>query len=156
MNILTRYPVLLFMLLLSACSLDPKAVIDPGDYTVTSDLGAANKVGRETIIKMNVDLETQQVTIFFTDGTQRTIAYTPRPASEWPKGCPTNIYSTQMEVFDLVVTDLEIGSLTIIEPILVRNCPEEPNKVILQEDGEIGGAGTGCLNFTECIFFEIQ
>ena len=143
---------ILMILVLAACSLGPKVRIESGTYTTIHQTSDAAKV----IQGMRVDREAQIVTLIMFDGQEIEVPYTARDQSEWPSGCPTNIYSTRMEVFDLDITELAIGSLLISNPILVRNCPEDPYKIILREDGEIGGAGTGCLIYEECIFFEIK
>jgi hypothetical protein len=49
-----------------------------------------------------------------------------------------------MEVLDIQSSNLSIGRMNFYNPILVRNCPPDPNTIILREDGTIGGAGSAC------------
>jgi hypothetical protein len=49
-----------------------------------------------------------------------------------------------MEVLDIQSSNLSIAGMTFNNPILVRNCPPDPNTLILREDGTIGGGGSAC------------
>jgi hypothetical protein len=59
-----------------------------------------------------------------------------------------------MEVLELEIETLTIASTTFHRPLLVRNCPPNPEEVVLRSSGEIGGAGTACSWTDECIAFE--
>jgi hypothetical protein len=102
---------------------------------------------------MDIDREQSLVTFVLIDGSKIVAPFVPRHRAEWPAGCPTNIHSTRMEVLDLEAEALTFESLTIGDPILVRACPPEPVRVVLWEDGEIGGSGAACTSENQCIFF---
>ena len=78
------------------------------------------------------------------DGSQLVTTFVSREKEEWPAGCPSNIGSTRMEVLDIQSSNLSIAGMTFNNPILVRNCPPNPNTIVLREDGTIGGAGSAC------------
>ena len=59
-----------------------------------------------------------------------------------------------MEVLDLEINELTIGDVVIRNPILVRNCPDDPRRLILREYGQVGGAGTACSQDDTCIHFK--
>ncbi len=60
---------------------------------------------------------------------------------------------TPVEMIDAQI----LRDLRFQHPILVRDCPGEPARIIFREDGEIGGGGKACRWLEdECIFFEPQ
>jgi hypothetical protein len=127
--------------------------IESGQYAVVCGEGAANRAAMRAIHGMDIDREQRLVTFALTDGLETARSFVPRDKPEWPAGCPTNIHSTHMEVLDLEAEALTIGGLTFEQPILVRACPPDPVRVVLREDGEIGGGGAACANENRCIFF---
>ena len=147
---------LLFVLTLVACSLDRRATIESGDYIVTSDWSIANQVGARFAQTMSIDREKGHIYFKMVDGSYSFFTFVVRNQDEWPRGCPTNIHSTCMEVFEIDTEILTVGNLVFRVPILVRNCPPDPMRLVLREDGVIGGSGNGCANYDECIFFEIR
>ncbi|MDY6876648.1 MAG: hypothetical protein SWK90_10680 [Chloroflexota bacterium] len=66
-----------------------------------------------------------------TDGTEIVASFVPRDRAEWPSGCPANINSTRMEVLDIEEDPLTIGAVVFSDPILVRDCPPDPMRVVL-------------------------
>ena len=42
------------------------------------------------------------------------------------------------------------------DPILVRDCPAEPEQIALREDGLVGGGGGACANTSNCLHFARQ
>ena len=87
------------------------------------------------------------------DETTISNSYTVRPRQDWPSGCPANLGSTKMEILDLNVNAITIGKTVIHEPIIVRNCPDEPERVILRENGQLSGTGTACAQNSACVHF---
>jgi hypothetical protein len=140
-------------ILLSACSLDRRASVEDGTYTVLHG-GAVRylAVARE-IHSLEIDRDQNLMTLTLRDGSQIVASFVPRNRKDWPDGCPTNIYSTRMEVLDVEQDPLTIGQATINQPVLVRDCPSEPVRLVLRSDGAIGGASTACPHPQPCIYF---
>jgi hypothetical protein len=109
--------------------------------------------GVETVF---VDREHQVVWITFDDGTVDVVPFVARPREAWPSGCPTNVNATRMEVLSLEVEAVALASVVIEHPILVRDCPPDPQELVLRDSGEaatttIGGAGTACSGAETCV-----
>jgi hypothetical protein len=129
---------------LLGCSADRWAEVEPGEYIVIdihSESNGATIAGIETLV---VERESNTIVIELEDGSQLVTMFVSREKQDWPAGCPSNIGSTRMEVLDIQSSNLSIGGMTFSNPILVRNCPPNPNTIILREDGTIGGAGSAC------------
>lgn len=129
--------------------------IRSGEYTVIRGRGeAANEVAMRTIQKLEIDRDERVVVFTLVDGSEITTSFVPRDRAKWPAGCPTNIGSTRMEVLDIQADTLTIESVTFKNPILVRHCSPDPFRVVLREDGAIGGAGGACPGPNEtCMHF---
>lgn len=141
---------------LSGCSTARWAGVESGEYVVVCGEGEANEVAMRAIQKMEIDRD-QRVAVFtLVDGSEIVTSFVPRDRAEWPAGCPTNIGSTHMEVLDIQEDTLTIESVTFNNPILVRDCPPNPMRIVLREDGEIGGGSSACTWPSECVFFEAQ
>lgn len=130
------------------CSIDRWAEVEPGEYVVIDVHGKFNGIE-----KLLVERESNAITIKFKDGSQVVTTFVPRKKQEWPAGCPSNIGATRMEVLDIENDNLTIGEMTFNNPVLVRNCPPNPNIVIIREDGDIGGSGSACAWPDKCIHF---
>jgi hypothetical protein len=129
---------------LLGCSADRWAEVEPGEYIVIdihSESNGATITGIETLV---VERESNTIVIELEDGSQLVTMFVSRKKQDWPAGCPSNIGSTRMEVLDIQSSNLSIGGMPFNNPILVRNCPPNPNTIILREDGTIGGAGSAC------------
>ena len=151
---LTASVLILLLALLAGCGADRHIEVSTGDYapvrdTETSDAGAA-------IETVQVDRDNQTVWFALADGSQIIVPFTSRARAAWPAGCPTNVSSTRMEVLDLETEALTIASTIFENPVLVRNCPPEPEEIVLRSDGEIGGGGDACDGTSECIPFELS
>lgn len=59
-----------------------------------------------------------------------------------------------MEVLEIEMEALSIGSTTFRRPVLVRSCPRDPAEIVLRSSGEIGRSGTACTGAGECIVLE--
>ena len=147
--------VLLLGGVLSGCSPKRWADIEPGEYAPVQGIGQSNEAAVQAIQTLRIDRDENTAVFTLTDGSELVTTFTPRVSKEWPGGCPTNIYSTYMEVLDIERDTLTIETLTFRDPILVRNCPPDPVRVALREDGEIGGSGTACTGSDECLLFGI-
>jgi hypothetical protein len=126
------------------CSADRWAEVEPGEYIVIdihSESNGATISGVETLV---VERESNTIVIELQDGSPLVATFVSREKQDWPAGCPSNIGSTRMEALDIQSSNLSIGGMTFNNPILVRNCPPNPNTIILREDGTIGGAGSAC------------
>jgi hypothetical protein len=138
--------------LLGGCSLDRWAKVEPGAYTPIHEGAATMPVARE-IQGLEIDRDGGVMVLTLVDGTEIAAPFVPRDRSEWPAGCPANIQSTRMEVLEIVPDPLTIGATSLSRPILVRDCPPDPVRIVLREDGAIGGAGTACPYPEPCITF---
>ena len=126
------------------CSIDRWAEVEPGEYAAIDVHSESNGLTISGIEKLIVERESNTITIKLQDGSQVVTTFVPRNKQDWPAGCPSNIGSTRMEVLDIQNDNLSIGGMTFSNPILVRNCPPEPNIIIIREDGNIGGGGSAC------------
>jgi hypothetical protein len=149
--------VLLAGCVLSGCSFDRWAEVESGGYLVNlakaadADAHLAPSPGLGAVF---VDREHETGWLMFDDGSVRVVPLVGRPRRAWPAGCPANLGSTRMEVLELGMDELVLGSTTLEGPVLVRDCPPDPEQVVLREDGEIGGAGSACSGAQVCIVLE--
>ena len=145
--------------ILTGCLADRWVGVEPGQYVVVDRTGTANAIASAEIQTLEIDRDKNRATFILVDGLERVVRFAPRDRAAWPSGCPTNINSTRMEVLDLEEKLLTLGSLTLSQPILVRNCPPNPIQVVLRdalEVGAIGGGGAACAQVDRCVFFEPQ
>jgi hypothetical protein len=139
--------------LVAGCSLDRWVEVEPGEYAVLRERGMIQAAAAREIESLQVDRETRQMVFTLADGSQIVASFVPRERSAWPSGCPANIQSTRMEVLDIEVEPMTIGTTTFDQPILVRDCPRDPVRLVLRTAGAIGGAGTACPYPEPCIYF---
>jgi hypothetical protein len=138
---------------LAGCSMDRWAEVEPGEYTIVHDGAAATMTVAREIQRLTIDRDESLMVLTLVDGSEIVALFVPRDRTEWPAGCPTNIHSTRMEILDIVQDPLTIGATGLSRPILVRDCPPDPVRIVLREDGAIGGAGTACPYPEPCIYF---
>ena len=138
---------------LAGCLTTRRVGIESGEYAVVSGRGEANEAAMRAIQKMKIDRDERAAVFAFVDGSEIATSFVPRDRADWPDGCPTNLLTHRMEVLDLEEDTLTIGPITLDKPILVRDCPRDPTRVILREEGEIGGGGGACTWPGECIYF---
>jgi hypothetical protein len=137
----------------TGCAADRYLRIDPGQYTAR-DLGEVEPGHPPPWIQgLEVDRERSEVVIFLRKGSPLHLAFTTRKEDKWPAGCPGNLYSQRMEVIDLQVTAEQASALGLLDPILARDCPGTPYRLVLREDGELGGAVSACPGSVSCQFF---
>jgi len=135
----------------SGCIFDRYLKINPGEFVPTNFQNTANRISIE---KIKVDRNSSQIEIIHTNGASLMYPFTARPKQQWPSGCPGNIGSHLIEVFDLNTQEISTGNTILHNPVLVRNCPENPEIIILREDGQIGGPGTACSDNIKCMHFQ--
>jgi hypothetical protein len=150
---LTALVLIILLALLAGCGVDRHVKVTAGEYIRIRDAGTPDYAS--AIETVRIDRENQIAWFVLTDGSQLIVPFTPRARAAWPAGCPTNVSSTRMEVLNLEVETLTIASTSFENPVLVRNCPPEPEEVVLRNDGEIGGGGTACNGTTECVALEV-
>jgi hypothetical protein len=138
---------------LAECATTRWVGIEPGEYAVVSSRGEANEAAMGAIQKMKIDRDERMAVFALVDGSEIATSFVSRDRADWPDGCPTNLLTHQMEVLDLEEDTLTIGPIALDNPILVRDCPSDPMRAVLREDGEIGGGGGACTWPNECIFF---
>ena len=139
--------------LLAGCSLDRWAEIEPGEYAPVRDGAATTMTVAHEIQRLTIDRDESVMVLTLVDGSEIVALFVPRDRAEWPAGCPANIHSTRMEILDIVRDPLTVGTISLSHPILVRDCPSDPVRIVLREDGAIGGAGTACPYPEPCIHF---
>jgi len=137
----------------SGCSSQKNLTIKGGSYTVKNNQEIGLLVPGPFIEAIEVEREQGVVVFSFRKGETLGIPFSPRKREDWPVGCPGNVYSQRMEIFDLTVDEKTGAILGLINPVLIRNCPENPYQLILREDGEIGGSFTACSSPAECLYF---
>lgn len=151
-----RVAVVLIILagcLLAGCSMDRWTEVEPGEYAAVRGIGVGGEAAAQKIQKIAIDRGKDTATFTLVDGSRIVASFAPRERANWPAGCPSNIGSTRMEVLDIQKDVLFIESATFSDPILVRNCPPDPVRIALREDGRIGGSGGACTGANECILF---
>lgn len=136
---------------IGACSTTRWAEIEPGPYVFVEGRGDSAQTAGRVIQRLEIDQDARIAVLALADGSETVLPFVPRERTEWPAGCPSNIGSTRMEVLDLAMDTLTIGSTAFGRPILVRACPPNPVRLVLRQDGEIGGAGGACIWPGECI-----
>lgn len=146
--------VILIATILAGCSIDRWVSVEPGEYVVTTRPGTINTPALTEIQKLEIDRSKHLIVFTPVDGPEIIASFVARDRAVWPSGCPTNINATRMEVLDIEGNVLTIESMTLSNPVLVRDCPPDPIRVILREDGPIGGGGGACTHLNQCIFFE--
>jgi hypothetical protein len=147
--------VALTFVTLTGCSMDRWMEVEGGDYMPVDTESVHASPAADLINSIHIDRENNSIKLMLADGSIITNSFSVRPKQEWPSGCPANLGSTRMEVLDLELNKITIGNIVINDPILVRNCPDNPERVILREDGQIGGAGTACAQNVTCIHFKL-
>ena len=137
-------------ILLSGCSFDRWVEFNGGDYIPVA-AGVHQDSPAKLVKSMTVAREGSTLKLILKDGSIINESFTARSKQDWPSGCPANLGSTRMEVLDLNISELTIGSVVLSNPVLVRDCPGNPERVILREDGLMGGSGTACAGNDKCI-----
>jgi hypothetical protein len=132
------------------------AEVEPGEYVALQGSLATHEIAARRIETLVIDRNQRQMLLTFIDGSETRISFVPRERAQWPSGCPSNINSTRMEVLEIAEDPLIIGTIAFSHPILVRDCPPDPARLVLREDGAIGGGGSACPHPKQCIFFGPQ
>lgn len=140
--------------LLAGCSISRPLPIESGLYAVSGKVRERKGAAPPLVEGLQIDREGEELTIILRKGSPLRVPYASRPKSEWPAGCPGNLFSHKMEVFDLAVDEHSRMALGMEHPILVRNCPDTPYQLVLREQGEIGGASTACPYPETCLIFQ--
>ena len=151
----TALVLTIILTIFSACSFDKFVKVTEGEYIpVNTGTAYHDNSGTRLIENITVDRKNETLEIHLKDGTVIQSSIISRVKKEWPSGCPANIGSTRMEVLDLEIDSLTIGEVILNNPVLVRDCPQNPERVILREDGQIGGSGTACAGNDKCFHFK--
>jgi hypothetical protein len=138
---------------LSGCSMSRWAKVDPGEYVALPGGLAAGSTAEQAIQKLKVDRDSRLMVLTLVDGSEIVTSFVSRDRRDWPSGCPSNLNATRMEVLEITEDPLNLGSTTFNHPILVRDCPPDPVRIVLREDGAIGGVGNARPNLEPCIYF---
>lgn len=142
-----------FSIMLSGCGLNRWLQLEPGVYTFLPNMGSAEPTA--AVEDLEVDRDNQLVKFTLENGSLIETSFSSREIETWPAGCPANIGSTYMEVLDIERVSINVGAMTFEDPILVRDCPPEPIRVVLREDGLVGG-GSACAGLDKCLYFSRQ
>lgn len=139
--------------LLTGCSMDRWVEVEDGEYAIVRELEVTDTAAGREVRRLEIDREAGQMVFTLVDGSRIASSLVARDRAAWPAGCPTNIQSTRMEVLEIAEDPLRLGSTTFRQPVLVRDCPREPVRLVLREDGEMGGGGTACPYGEVCLYF---
>jgi hypothetical protein len=139
--------------LITGCSMDRWVQVEPGEYVVLRSGKATNQAAAREIQRLEVDRDQRLMVFTLVDGSEIVTSFMPRERRGWPAGCPSNINSTRMEILEIAEDPLIIGATTFSHPVLVRDCPPDPTRLVLRADGAIGGGGSACPYPEPCIFF---
>ena len=142
--------------LVAGCSINCWAEVEPGEYVALHGSPATHEITARRIERLVIDRDQRQMLLTFIDGSEILTSFVPRERAEWPSGCPSNVNSTRMEVLEIAEDPLIIGTTAFSHPILLRDCPPDPARLVLREDGAIGGGGSACPHPEPCIFFGQQ
>lgn len=143
--------VIVLGVMLSGCGLANKWLpIESGVYRPESNAAMAL-----FIESLEINRENQLATFHLADGSRAVLSFSSRDEVDWLIGCPANIGSTYMEFVDIDKESLSIAGITFEDPILVRDCPSDPERIALREDGPVGGGGA-CTNTSKCLHFARQ
>jgi len=137
---------------LAAVQRDRWACVGAGEYTAIASTGAAHGDASQCIEKLCIDRAAATATFTLVDGSQIRTQFVSRSRSTWPRGCPSNLRSTRMEVLELQSKALIAGPRAYRHPVLIRDCPKGPPRVVLRSDGAMGG-GVACLGASSCVVF---
>jgi len=138
---------------LTGCSMNRWVEVESGTYVTLRSTGSAVQAGPRALQEVKIDRDQQTATFGLADGSEIVTSFVPRVRAEWPSGCPANLGSTRMEVLDIEKERLIVGTVAFSDPILVRDCPRAPFRLVLRENGAIGGGGGACVDQDGCIFF---
>ena len=147
------FPLLILALALTAgCERHRWLEIRPGAYTQIRGADNVSRGAARGLQSLTIDRRASTVILNLADGSLTALPFVARDRADWPSGCPTNLFHHYMEVLDLDADVVSIGDLKLHNPILVSDCPTEPEKLVLREEGQIGVAGSAinetCLIFT--------
>jgi hypothetical protein len=134
------------------CSTDRWVEVAAGEYAPVPGAPASGPSSATEAVR--VDRDNQTAWFLLGDGSLVLVPFASLPRADWPAGCPTNIHSTHIEVLELKTETLTIGSTTFHRPVLIRDCPPDPEEIVLLSSGDIGVHGTACGRPGECISFE--
>ncbi|UCC18039.1 MAG: hypothetical protein JSU58_05665 [Dehalococcoidales bacterium] len=147
--------LILITAMILGCSFDKRLEVAEGDYIpVFIETRGHDNSGINQIVSMTVDRGEEIIKIRLTDGSSINAPFSAIPEQEWPSGCPASIGSSRMEVLDIDPDELTFGTIAIRNPVVVRNCPQNPEILILREDGLIEGSGTACAGDIMCLHFK--
>jgi hypothetical protein len=145
--------IIMVALQVAGCSLDRSLLIDSGTYSLVAYPEKKEGSPPSMIVGLQIDRDEGLVDFILRKGDNIIVPYTVREKRVWPTGCPSNLFSFKMEVIDLIPNDQTASILGFDQPILVRNCPDDPYQLVLRADGIIGGSSTACPYPDICIFF---
>jgi hypothetical protein len=134
------YTPLLFLLvtLLAGCARHRWLEVRSGSYSEIRGSGDIARDAARELDGLQVDPEEAVITLRFDDGSELTLPFVAWDRADWPMACPTNLFHHYLEVLDLGEETLEIGPMMVKHPILMRNCPAEPEELVLQEASNFG------------------
>ena len=104
-----------------------------GTYRVVFGQGyEAADEARLLAVTARLDRATNQVVFTLANGSQRVLAFAPRPRSQWQPDCFTMSSHALDEVADLSPAPLRMESLTFLTPLVYAKCT--PSRMILAND----------------------
>ncbi len=143
-------PLCVIALALSACSKPPSSIKD-GAYQATEINGVDEKM---TAVVKNVPMIFERGNLrvsFEVPGGKVPISMSQRKEDTWPEGC-----GHALEIMGFG-TSLQLDTLSIQTPILVKACPVESDVIVLREDGDISNVLNPCEGATGvCIKWDLK
>lgn len=140
-------------MMLSGCERQRWLEAEPGTYVAIRGSDNASTDAARELHSLTVNRRTNDLLLVFENGSEQVVPFATRERETWPAGCPTSLVQHRMEVLDLEIDTIYIGEWRAEHPILVRNCPTEPEELVLREEGSVGGGGNAitrsCLVFSQ-------
>ena len=126
--------------------------------TGTWELQGASDTGTD-VPDVSIELDMERETATFLDADGAVIDYadlTLWARGDWPVSCPTNLSGTRQQVASVELDELTLSDITIVEPVLVADCPDGMS-MVLRDGGTLGAgarlAAGPCMDSTTCLTF---
>ncbi len=108
------------------------ASLSPGTYRAVAGAGwAPADEARMLAITALLDRAQGRLVLTLADGSQRTLAFSPRPREQWEPDCFTMSSHVLEEVADLSPAPLRLESLELLTPVAFAKCG--PGRMILAD-----------------------
>ncbi|MBT3219187.1 MAG: hypothetical protein HN348_08860 [Proteobacteria bacterium] len=142
----------LVLAILGGCGGGPTAYLESGDFYVQQAMGVDEDVLFDEVM-LTLDVEDGEASFLIGDD-EISFALLTRDEADWGVGCPMNYASWAMEIADIDASKVEIGELSIEEPIIVAGCGGgQGSEVVLRANGDVASGGGPCIGADVCVVF---